>query len=285
MNFLIAPDGPDGSVVSTETRVFATSPAARRRFAAYWRVIYPGSAIIRRMWLRAIRRRATLSLPASTMDDRLRTLVEKIWQYHQLNHQLSKADAILVLCSHDKAVAETGARLYLDGWSPLLIFSGGLGSITRRLWAEPEADQFADIAAGMGVPRDHMLIENQSTNTGENVLFTRRLLAERQLAPSTFIVVQKPYMERRSYATFRKLWPEKQVVVTSPRVSLDEYLSRYSHDSLSTEDVISIMVGDLQRIRLYPALGFQIHQDIPEDVWRAYEELVEMGYTSRLVTA
>jgi hypothetical protein len=59
MNFVVAPDGPDASFVSTETRVFANSPSARRRFAAYWRVIYPGSAIIRRMWLRAIQRRAT----------------------------------------------------------------------------------------------------------------------------------------------------------------------------------------------------------------------------------
>ena len=58
MNFLVTPDG-SGSVVSTETRVFANSPPARRRFAAYWRVIYPGSALIRRMWLRAIARRAT----------------------------------------------------------------------------------------------------------------------------------------------------------------------------------------------------------------------------------
>lgn len=59
MNFVVAPDGPDGSLVSTETRVFASSPGARRQFAAYWRTIYPGSAIIRRMWLRAIRRRVT----------------------------------------------------------------------------------------------------------------------------------------------------------------------------------------------------------------------------------
>jgi uncharacterized SAM-binding protein YcdF (DUF218 family) len=283
MNFLVAPDGPDGSLVSTETRVFASSPASRRRFAAYWRVIYPGSAIIRRMWLRAIRHRATVPPTATTMDHRLRTLVEKVWYYHQLNHQLSKADAILVLCSHDKAVAETGARLYLDRWSPLLIFSGGLGSITRHLWAAPEADQFAEIAIGMGVPRQDILIENRSTNTGENVLFTKQLLAERQLDPCKFIVVQKPYMERRSYATFRKVWPDKEVLVTSPKVSLDEYFARYSHAALSAHDVISIMVGDLQRIKLYPAKGFQIEQEIPDDVWAAYDELVEMGYNSRLV--
>jgi hypothetical protein len=59
MNFVVTPDESGGSVVSTETRVFANSPSARRRFAAYWRLIYPGSAIIRRMWLRAIERRAT----------------------------------------------------------------------------------------------------------------------------------------------------------------------------------------------------------------------------------
>jgi len=58
MNFVVTPDGANGSLVSTETRVFATSAPSRRRFAAYWRVIYPGSALIRRMWLRAIERRA-----------------------------------------------------------------------------------------------------------------------------------------------------------------------------------------------------------------------------------
>ena len=59
------------------------------------------------------------------MDDRTRTLAEKLWRYHQLNHQLSRADVILVLCSHDKGVAARGAQLFLDGWAPLLIFSGG----------------------------------------------------------------------------------------------------------------------------------------------------------------
>jgi hypothetical protein len=59
MNFVVTADGSGGSVITTETRVFASSPSARRRFAAYWRIIYPGSALIRRMWLRAIRRRAT----------------------------------------------------------------------------------------------------------------------------------------------------------------------------------------------------------------------------------
>ena len=219
------------------------------------------------------------------IDARIRTLVEKVWNYHRLDQPLSHADAILVLCSHDTVVAKRGAELFLDGWAPLLIFAGGLGAITRRFWTEPEADQFARIAIEMGVPEERILVENRSTNTGENVAFTRQLLAERRLDPHTFIVVQKPYMERRSFATFRKVWPEKEVRVTSPRASLDDYLSDCSHGALSPEEVVSIIVGDLQRIRVYPSKGFQIPQEIPDDVWDAYEQLVEAGYDKHLVRA
>jgi uncharacterized SAM-binding protein YcdF (DUF218 family) len=217
------------------------------------------------------------------MNDPIRGLAETIWQYHQLNHALSAADAILVLCSYDLAVAERGAQLFLEGWAPILIFSGGLGAITKHFWKEPEADQFAAIAVKMGVPPEKILIENRSTNTGENIQFTRQLLAEKRLDLQTFILVQKPYMERRCYATFRKLWPGKEAVVTSPRVSFEEYLSRYSNPALSADEVISIMVGDLQRIRLYPAKGFQIEQEIPADVWAAFEELVDLGYDNHLI--
>jgi uncharacterized SAM-binding protein YcdF (DUF218 family) len=217
------------------------------------------------------------------VDRRIRTFVEKVWKYHQMNHQLTRADAILVLCSHDTRVAERGAQLFLEGWAPLLIFSGGLGAITRAIWSEPEAEQFAAIAVSMGVPRDRILIENRSTNTGENVSFTRQLLADRGLDPQKFVLVQKPYMERRSFATFKKLWPEKDIVVTSPRVSLDEYLAGYSNETLSEDDVVSIMVGDLQRVKVYPEKGFQIPQDIPADVWEAFEALVAAGYNRHLV--
>ena len=211
-------------------------------------------------------------------------LAEKLWHYHQMNHQLFRADAILVLGSHDKRVAERGAQLFQEGWAPLLIFSGGLGAITKGMWSEPEADQFAAIAIGMGVPEERILIENRSSNTGENILFTRQLLAKKELDPQRFILVQKPYMERRSFATFKKLWPEKDVIVTSPQVSFDEYLETYASRELSSDDVISIMVGDLQRINVYAQKGYQIHQEIPNDVWSAYDELVRAGYNRHLIS-
>ena len=207
------------------------------------------------------------------------SLAKKLWDYHHMNHAIEQSDCILVLGSHDLRVAERGARLYLEGLAPILIFSGGLGNLTKGVWREAEADKFASVAMKMGVPKEKTLIENRSTNTGENILFTQQLLDERGLNPQSFILVHKPYMERRSYATFKKYWPNKKVIVTSPQISFNEYPTK----EISLEKVINIMVGDLERIKLYPGKGFQIFQEIPDDVWRAYEKLVKLGYDEHLV--
>src|SRR3954453_21625637 len=190
---------------------------------------------------------------------------KNLWNYHHVNNQLEKADCILVLGSHDTRVAERAADLYLAGCAPIIIFSGGLGRLTEGLWTETEADLFAKIAMQRGVPKEAILVENKSTNTGENILLTQQLLIKNNLHPASFIVVQKPYMERRSFATFKKHWPDKKVVVTSPQISFEDYAT----EEIPLEQVINIMVGDLQRIKLYAEKGFQVYQDIPEDVWEA----------------
>ena len=213
------------------------------------------------------------------IDKQTFELANKLWDYHHVNQSLEKSDCILVLGSHDLRGAERGAELYLQGLAPIIIFSGGLGNFTKEIWNESGADKFATIAMNMGVPREAILIENKSTNTGENILFTQQLLKEKGLDPQSFIVVQKPYMERRSYATFKKHWPDKKLAVTSPQISFEKYYN----DEIPLEKVINVMVGDLQRIKVYPEKGFQIFQEIPEDVWSAYEKLVELGYTDHLV--
>lgn len=209
----------------------------------------------------------------------VKQLAQQLWDYHHMNHQLEKSDCILALGSHDLRVANRAAELYLDGWAPLVIFSGGLGNLTQHMWTEPEADQFARIAIGMGVPAEAIIIENRSTNTGENILFTRQILDQKGLDINKFIVVQKPYMEKRSYATFKKHWPDKELIVTSPQISFEDYPT----EDIAVEKVIHVMAGDLQRIKLYPEKGFQIYQDIPPEIWKAYERLVELGFDQHLV--
>lgn len=210
--------------------------------------------------------------------DEIDKLARKIWDYHHMKHSLSKADAILALGSNDTRVAERGAQLFLEKWAPVLVFSGGVGILTLGKWKKPEAEIFADIAIKMGVPGEKILVENKSTNTGENIQFTRRLFQERKIRAKKIILVQKPYMERRAYATFKKVWPEMEIIVTSPQFSYEEY----PNEEIPKESMINIMAGDLQRVKLY-AGRFQIPQEIPEDVWEAYEKLVKEGYTKHLV--
>ena len=202
----------------------------------------------------------------------------KLWDYHHLHHEPAHTACILVLGSHDLRVADRGADLYLQGWAPIIIFSGGLGNVTRGIWKDAEADRFARIALDKGVPSEAIFTENKSTNTGENILFTGRMLEEKGLSPQSFLLVQKPYMERRSYATFKKHWPDKDLIVTSPQIAFEDYPT----EEIPMERVINIMVGDLQRIRIYPEKGFQIPMEIPEDVWSAYEKLVGWGFTEHL---
>jgi uncharacterized SAM-binding protein YcdF (DUF218 family) len=206
-------------------------------------------------------------------------LARMLWNYHHVDHVVEKADCILALGSHDTRVADRAAELYLEGMAPVLVFSGGLGNLTKEIWTKSEAELFASIALQKGVPADAILIENKSTNTGENILFTKSILKQHGLDPEKFIVVQKPYMERRSYATFKQHWPTKQLIVTSPQIAFEDYPT----DEITLQKVINIMVGDLQRIEIYPAKGFQVYQRIPEDVWNAYERLVELGFNMHLV--
>lgn len=213
------------------------------------------------------------------INQEARSLAKTIWDYHQLNHQLKPADIIFTLGGHDLRVADRAVELYFQQMAPTIVFSGGLGNFTKGVWTNTEADRFSKIARDKGVPPDKILIENQSTNTGENVTFTQTLLAKHGIAVKTVIAVQKPYMERRTYATIKKLWPEIELMVTSPQLSYEQY----PNDQISEEQVIQIMVGDLQRIRDYPAKGFQIPQDIPPEVTTAFDKLVEYGFNKHLL--
>ena len=206
-------------------------------------------------------------------------LAKILWDYNNLNHTVRVSDCILALGSHDIRVAHRAADLFLQDFAPWIIFSGNLGRLTEDLWNQPEAEIFAEEAIRLGVPRDKILIENRSTNTGDNIRLTKELLASKGLSIETVILVQKPYMQRRAYATFKKVWPEKDVIVTAPQLAFAEY----PNETIKKNDVISIMVGDTQRIKVYADRGFQIPQEIPVDVWIAYEELVRRGFTSHLI--
>lgn len=204
-----------------------------------------------------------------------------VWDFMHMHHEIKKADAIFVLCSLDTRVASYAAELYLQGYAKWVIVSGGAGKFTKGIFTKSEAEVFADIIIAAGVPKDKMIIEDKSTNTGENIRFTYELLQKTGHTFSSFILVQKPYMERRTFATFKKQWPDSttKITITSPKLNYDDYFT----DHLNKEFVINIMVGDLQRIREYPKRGFQIEQNIPDNVLRACHRLISAGFTKHLI--
>lgn len=215
-----------------------------------------------------------------------KSAIKTIWDYMHMNHQLKKADAIMALGSYDIRVAEYAAKLWLDGWAPYLVCAGS-GTIHSNLavWQEfvgsTEAEVFADIARKAGIPDSAILIENKSQNTGQNYEFILQLLRENGLDIRSIIAVQKPFMERRTYATGKVWLPNNiELIVTSPNISIEEYPNKIVGQN---DHWIHHMVGDLQRVKEYPAKGFQIHQDIPEEVWEAFEFLVHEGYSDNLL--
>jgi uncharacterized SAM-binding protein YcdF (DUF218 family) len=212
-------------------------------------------------------------------DKRINELAELIWNYHLMHHQLEKADCIFALGCHDEGVAVCAADLFNEGWSNQLVISGGV-IFDGNASTMTEAEYFRDRAIQKGVPAEKIIIENKATNTGENFQFTGELLTEHGLSFHKFIVVQKPYMERRTYATGMVQWKNKELILASEKISFTDYLQK----GIPKDRIINTMVGDLQRIKFYPALGFQIYQEIPDHVWDAFEELVSYGFDKRLIT-
>ncbi|MEU9028269.1 YdcF family protein [Streptomyces sp. NPDC048383] len=204
---------------------------------------------------------------------------ELIWDYHQMGHEMAPVDVAIGLGSHDLGVAATAAGLYRTGLFPVLVFTGGNSATTRSRFPRGEAVHFREHALELGVPDDAILVEPDAANTGQNITFARELLTAHGLTPKTVLLVSKPYMERRSFATACKLWPEVEILCASEPLELDDYLKSIGDEKL----VLDMLVGDLQRVIEYPKLGFAIVQDVPEDVRDAYESLVRDGFTSRLI--
>ena len=205
-----------------------------------------------------------------------------LWDYHKLNQKTENVEVILGFGSHDLHVARRCAELFLKGYGDNILFTGGFGRITKDIWNMTEGDKFAEVAISMGVPKNKIIIENEASDTGGNISKTKQLLKDLDLSPSSFLVVDKPYRERRTFATIKKQWPEIDFIITSPQYSYEEYCEFYSHGEISKDEFISIMVGDLQRIDLYGKNGFQIDQEIPNNVWNAYKNLVSLKYNKHL---
>ncbi|MEV4942213.1 YdcF family protein [Streptomyces zaomyceticus] len=204
---------------------------------------------------------------------------QRLWDYHQMGHTPRPCSVAIGLGSHDLGVADAAVDLYKRGMAPLLVFTGATSPTTRERMPRGEAVHYRERAIELGVPDSAVMVEPRARNTGENIRFSRDLLAEAGIEVSSVLLISKPYEERRAYATARKLWPEVEIVSASSPLTLQDYVDSIGDARM----VIDMLVGALQRLLIYPEQGFMISQTVDPEVIASYERLCRGGFTNRLL--
>lgn len=220
---------------------------------------------------------------STTLDVETLDCARCIFDFHQLRHVPIHSDVMLVLGTNDTRVAEHAAILYRQGYAPRIVVTGGIahqGDLLSTHWQRSEAEVFTEVMLAHGVPQSAILQETRATNTAENFAFARQLLNEKGMSVQRLLVVTKPFMQRRSLATYAVEWPEVPASFVTWRSTFDEYCRL---PDLPQEKIINIMLGDLQRIWIYAQRGYAAPQRIPPQVMAAYQRLVSLGYTRHLL--
>ena len=204
-----------------------------------------------------------------------------LWDFHQVGHEPRPCSAAIALGSLDLGVATLAADLYRAGLFPVVVFTGDTSAATEERFPRGEAVHYREHALSLGVPDEAILLEPKATNTGQNIGLSRTVLENAGVAVSSVLLISMPYMQRRAYATCRKLWPEVEPVCASQPLSFDDYAK--THDD--EKQFIDMLTGDMQRVMEYPKRGFAIEQHVPERVRDAFDRLRARGYDSWLLPA
>lgn len=205
-----------------------------------------------------------------------------IWNYLRRPSEMKKADCIVGFGNYNCDIGIRAAELYHEGYAAKVLFSGGLGRNTLGIQSMTEAERFAEAAMRSGVPERDILIENKSTNTAENITFTKRLLEENGIAAKCLIAVHQPFMERRIASAFDVTWSEVELLTTSYEIGIPAFFEHAVAYGVTGKMVIEEIVGDFQRMELYADKGWQSRQFIPEEAREAFKKLVALGYDGQL---
>ena len=221
-----------------------------------------------------------------------------------------KADMVIVLGSSIPYLAELGADTYIRGVAESMMIVGGIGHSTKYLEENicnhpeynqiavvnrPEADILLEVVTKKtGISAESVLLENRSTNCGQNASEALAVIKEKSVIPSSIIIIQDPTMQMRTHAAFKKVWSEEETTIISYSPFIPEIrvvdgelkLVNAIYGIWQFERFLDIVMGEIPRLRDDKTgygpngKGFIAHVDIPEEVIAAYERLltVHSGY-------
>lgn len=214
---------------------------------------------------------ATHSVPPADL-----ALARILWDWQSAHEEPGPADAALGLGSYDVRVADRCVELFREGRVRLVCFTGASGNFTEGRFPRGEAHAFADRARALGLPEEALIIEPVARNTADNIRLARPLLEARGVR--SIILVAKPNMLARGRATLPVHWPEVRAGFAAAPVSFARDLA----PGRSVRDLVEELVGDAERLRVYPERGWQTRVAIPAEVTEAVGELIRRGYGGHL---
>ena len=209
-------------------------------------------------------------------DEDIISSLKEIWNFTKLNQTIEPCDVVFACGCSNLDIPVICAELFKQGYGKKILFAGGVGKITKGKFQKSEAEIYRDIAIRHGVPSEQILLETRSTNTGDNFRFSKTILEEYKF--ESILVVHFATSERRTLATAQAILPEYRLFITSPELTFSAFLSKLQQSSEYFYRAVSLLVGDIQRMIIYPQLGWQKEVDIPDIIIQTYYFLKEKGF-------
>ena len=208
-----------------------------------------------------------------------------LWDYLCLNTKPEKSECIIGLGSILTLIPKKCAELYKKDLGDYIIFSGNCGKGTKGVISITEAERFKNIAREEDVPDRKILIEPDATTTYENYKYIKKVLASNNLNPNSFLIVGKPYQERRALLIANLEFTDKKYEVASFNITLNDYLDYVKKDKfMKEEDIINEMIGEISLIIKAPKYDLQSKEHIPTKVIDSYKKIVALGYNKYFYT-
>jgi uncharacterized SAM-binding protein YcdF (DUF218 family) len=209
-----------------------------------------------------------------------------------------RVDAAVLLGNSVLETARYAAEAINFDCARYLMIAGGhghqTGKLRSRIEASPygvrtagraESEMLAQIVKLLGVPGPRVLVEDRSTNTGENAAFALRVFTEHGLIPESIVILQDPTMLRRSHATFKHVWRDWPTRIFGHSVFIPEAKAVDGQLSIgpagaqgiwSPQEFVSLVLGEIPRLRDDESgygpngAGYIEHVEIPYAIEEAY---------------
>ena len=182
--------------------------------------------------------------------------LEDMTNFIFLEDEPQKADVIFLPGSEEGVLAKTAARLYLEGYAPLIVPSGKYAKWTGHSMVdqfETESDHFAYLLMEEGVPEEAILKEREATYTYQNAINTRKLLDERGIKVKKALLCCQAYHARRSKLYYQILFPETEILVIP---TITKGITR--DNWFKNREMSDVVLGEIERC------GSQFHEIVAE---------------------